>query len=367
MVRGRIDTIFAGEGYRFCKGKPQEIGIYYKYYQEGFHVVLVIDLEHGYELTPEQHQRMQERIMASFYHPVGVLADFPEGFPVYHVEVLSLVIGGESGQIRNLCAQCQNLWAYLPKEMRLLIYENQPGEFFGLRRRLEALQTIDNAGESFQNEYAGKKKGNGINSSWKDRIKYGKKLPFITLGVIFINVLVYLVMELAGDTKDALFIATYGGMYPTFLIYNGQWWRLFSAGFIHFGAAHLVNNMVILYCMGLRLEHTVGHLRMFVIYMISLLGGSLLSCAGMIYTGDYAVSAGASGAIFGVIGGFLWALLLHRGHLEGISAKGMLFMILLMIYYGITSNGIDNWGHIGGLITGFLITAILYHRKYQKD
>lgn len=348
MIRGEIDNVFTQEGYRFCKGKPEEIGIYYKYHQEGFQVVLVIDFEHGYQMTPEQHQMMQERIMANFYHPAGTLADFPEGVVVCHVEVLSLAIGGENGQIRNLCARCQNLWAYLPKEMQLLIYENQPGEFFGLRRRLEELQNIDKDREVSQ------------------KIKYGKTLPFITLGLIAINVLVYLVMELAGDTKDALFIAAYGGMYPTFLIYDGQWWRLLTAGFIHFGAAHLVNNMVILYCMGLRLEHTVGHLRMLVIYMVSLLGGSLLSCASMIYTGDYAVSAGASGAIFGIIGGFLWALLLHRGHLEGISAKGMLLMIFLMIYYGITSSGIDNWGHIGGLVTGFLITAILYHRKCQK-
>lgn len=193
-----------------------------------------------------------------------------------------------------------------------------------------------------------------------------KNLPYVTVAMIAINVIVYLVMEIYGDTTDGMYIAAYGGMYPTFLIYNHQWWRLLTAGFIHFGAAHLVNNMFILYCMGSRLEHTVGHLRLFLIYMISLLGGSLLSFAVMLGTGDYAVSAGASGAVFGVIGGFLWAVMRHRGRLEGITAKGILFMILLMIYYGFSTSGVDNWGHVGGVLTGFLTAVILYHRKRQK-
>lgn len=366
MVREEINEVFVKAGYRFCKGKPEETGIYYKYYQEGFHVVIAIDLEHGYEMTPEQHHIMEERLMGSFYHPEKVLADFPDGFPVYHVETLTLIIGGPSDQMRRLCSQCQNIWAYLPKERRLLIYENQPGDFFGLRQRLEELQNGHEAWSTRQKEYDGKNAANGINLSWKEKIRYGKNLPYVTLGLMAVNVIVYLVMELAGNTRDGLFVASYGGMYPTFLLYNRQWWRLLTAGFIHFGAAHLVNNMIILYCMGSRLERTVGHLRLFLIYILSLLGGSLLSFGMMCYTGDYAVSAGASGAIFGIIGGFLWALILHRGHLEGITVRGMIFMIVLMIYYGFSSSGIDNWGHIGGMMTGLLITAILYHRKCQK-
>lgn len=115
------------------------------------------------------------------------------------------------------------------------------------------------------------------------------------------------------------------------------------------------------------MEQAVGHIRMFVIYMFSLLGGSVLSYSMMMTTGDYAISAGASGAIFGVIGGVLWVVIWHHGHYAGISTRRMMFMILLTVYYGFASTGIDNWGHIGGVITGFLVTAILYHRKYQKD
>lgn len=361
MVRREIDAVFVKEGYRFYKGRPEEIGVYYKYHQEGFHVVMVVDAEHGYMITPEQHHMMEERIMGSFYHPQALLADFPDGFPVYHVEVLTLVVGGQSGQVRTLCAQCRNVWAYEPGSERLVIYENQPGDFFGLRRAFEVLQS--GCGESRQKGtgYGRRSAVDTIKAFWRSG-----NGPYVTVGLLAINVIVYLVMELLGDTKDGLFVATYGGMYPTFLLYNHQWWRLFTAGFIHFGAAHLVNNMVVLYCMGTRLERMVGHVRFLIIYVVSLLGGSLLSCAVMLQTGDYAVSAGASGAVFGIIGGLLWVVMLHRGHLEDMTMGRIVFMILLTIYYGFSSSGIDNWGHIGGVLTGFLVTIILYHRKRQK-
>lgn len=340
-MQREIDALLKGAGFRAMQGSPEEITIYYRYYKEGFHVVMAADLTGGYNMTPEQHHILEERVMASFYHPQELLTDFPEGFPVYHVEVLTLLIGGISDQLRMLCTVCRNTWAYQTPERRLLIYENQPGDFFGLR------QVIEGAPDSYRMQ----SKGN---------------LPYVTVGMVVVNVLVFLIMELFGDTQDAMFIVSYGGMYPTLISESHQWWRMLTAGFIHFGATHLINNMLILYCMGERLEHEVGHWRMLVIYIMSLLGGSLCSYGMMLASGSYAISAGASGAVFGVIGGFMWVVLLNRGKLADISAKRLVFSIVLMIYFGFTSTGIDNWGHIGGLVTGFLVTLILYHRKSQK-
>ena len=365
MHPGDIRTLFEKEGYRFLKGRPEEITVYYKYYQEGFHVVIAVDCARGYELSPEQYHVVAERMTGQFYHPTEWLADFPDGFPVYHVEVLGLIIGREDGYVRDMCARCSCMWGYLPKDGRLFVYENQPGDFYGLRRAFDRLQSGCETWDTGSNGFAGKNAANSIKSFWRDRIKDGRNQPFVTLGFMAVNIIVYLIMEFIGDTRDGQFVAGHGGMFPAFLLYDHQWWRLITAGFIHFGAAHLVNNMVLLYCMGSRLERTVGHIRLFFIYVLSLLGASLLSFAMMLYTGNYAVSAGASGAVFGLIGGFLWALLLHRGRLEGITTRRMIFMVVLMIYYGISSGGTDNWGHIGGLLTGFLAAVILYHRKCQ--
>lgn len=351
-----IEELFVKEGYRYCNGRPEEVGIYYKYYQEGFHVIMAIDMEHGYMLSADQHQAMEEHIMGYFYHPEGVLPDFPQGFPVYHVEVLTLLVGADTEWMKYLCANCRNVWGYLPKEKRLLIYEEQPGDFFGLRRILE--------GELYE-----ERKTAGIRdifSNIKCKVMKERNIPVVTLSLIIINIMIYLIMELLGDTEDPMFIYAYGGVFPTLIEEEKQWWRLLTSGFVHFGIEHLVNNMLILWCMGSRLERITGSLRMAVIYLLSLLGGSLLSYWMMLFTGDYAVSAGASGAVFGVIGAFLWLVICNKGQIDGITTRGILIMILLTVYFGISAGGVDNWGHIGGVVTGFAAAIFLCHRKRQR-
>ena len=98
-------------------------------------------------------------------------------------------------------------------------------------------------------------------------------------------------------------------------------------------------------------------------YVISGFGGSILSYLQMCYSGDYAVSAGASGAIFGIIGGLLWIVIRHKGRYETLTGKGLLFMIVISLYYGVRSGDVDNWGHLGGLLMGFLMGIILYRKR----
>ena len=120
--------------------------------------------------------------------------------------------------------------------------------------------------------------------------------------------------------------------------------------------------MLILVCAGMILEKALGHVKFTILYLIAGVGGNVLSCAQMLYKKDYAVSAGASGAIFGIVGALLWIVILHRGRYESLTGKGLLFMIVITLYYGITTGGIDNWGHIGGLLMGFVMGIILYRR-----
>ena len=105
---------------------------------------------------------------------------------------------------------------------------------------------------------------------------------------------------------------------------------------------------------------------MFVIYMLSGIGGGLLSYFMMLYSGDYEVSAGASGAVFGTIGGLILVVIRHRGRFEGLTVKGMILMAVLSLYYGFSTIGIDNWCHVGGILTGFLAAMILYHKKVEN-
>ena len=380
MENAAVANVLRGEGYRYCHTNLAEAGIYYKYYQEGFHIVMAVDLSGGNRFSVQQYRSMEEHAMDLFYHPQGRLGDFPDGFPVYHVEMLTLLIGGDSEVERKLCAECRNVWVYQPQSGRLLIYENQPGDFFGLRGALEQGAGTGGAGEMSRQ---GTGAGGWAETSWqgtgaayasaqntaKNRLGIlwkNIRAEYVTIALVVVNVITYLVLEWLGDTTNGFFMAEHGAMYPDFIRINHEWWRIITAGFLHFGAVHLVNNMVILYCMGSRLERVTGHLKYFLIYLVSLIGAGLLSYGMMLRTGDYAVSAGASGAIFGVIGGFLWIVILHRGRFEQITTRGIMMMIVLTIYYGFSSAGIDNWGHIGGLLAGFAATVILYHRNRQK-
>jgi rhomboid protease GluP len=341
-------------GYQYCKARPETIGLYYQYIQGNIHVVVVVDLDTEHEMTPEQHAGMESHLRELFCQPQGKIPEFPEEQQVYQVELLTVFCSSFPEKLRGICAQCPNAWGYLQGTGQLLIYENQPGDFYGLRDELEGICLSEQSyvGQSGQT-------GPGKNAGGMSV----RQMPIVTVGLIVINVLVYLVMEICGDTLDGGYIAAYGGLYPKFVLEDQEWWRLLTAGFIHFGAAHLINNMVIFACIGNRLERTMGHIRMLIIYVVSLLGASAFSLYMMVQSGDYAVAAGASGAVFGTIGAMLWAVILHKGKLEGLTTRRMIFMIVLSMYYGFTSTGTDNWGHIGGLLMGFVAAMLLYHGK----
>lgn len=191
-----------------------------------------------------------------------------------------------------------------------------------------------------------------------------KKRPeaVCTVALIVINVAVFLILSAMGDTEDAVFMLNHGGMYEPFIVQEHEYYRLFTSMFLHFGMSHLLNNMVLLGALGWNLELETGKIKFLIIYLVSGLGGNLLSLYydQSLPLGERAVSAGASGAIFGLMGALLYVVIANRGRLGRLSGRGMLFMIALSLYYGLTSTGVDNWAHIGGLVCGFILSVILY-------
>ena len=175
-----------------------------------------------------------------------------------------------------------------------------------------------------------------------------------TVLLAVVNVIVFLVLSFQGMTEDGRFMLQHGAMYVPYLIKNGEYYRLFTSMFLHFGYDHLFNNMVVLVAMGWNLELEIGKIKFLIVYFV------------MLYSGDYAVSAGASGAIFGIIGALLYVAIRNRGRIGEISGKGLVFMVVLTLYYGFTSGGVDNMAHIGGLAAGFLMGGLLYRKRKDK-
>ena len=188
-----------------------------------------------------------------------------------------------------------------------------------------------------------------------------------TIILAAINVIVFFVLSLRGMTENGMFLLEHGAMYVPKVIEDREIYRLFTSMFLHFGFQHLMNNMIILVLAGWNLEIEIGKIRFLLIYVLSGLGGNVLSAWWEVITADYAISAGASGANFGIIGALLYIAIRNHGRIGEISGRGLIFMIVISLYYGFSSGGVDNMAHIGGLLTGFVSGVLLYWKRNRKS
>ena len=115
--------------------------------------------------------------------------------------------------------------------------------------------------------------------------------PYMTIGIIVVNIIVFVLMSISGSTLDAQYMAAHGAMYPEY-IKDGQYWRLLTSMFMHFGLMHILNNMVVLGAVGQIVEKAMGHVKLLIIFLVSGMCGSVLSYIVMLYNNDFAVSAG---------------------------------------------------------------------------
>ena len=132
-----------------------------------------------------------------------------------------------------------------------------------------------------------------------------------TTALIVINIGVFLVLSVLGATEDTLFMLEHGAMYGPYVVEGHQYYRIFTCLFLHFGIEHLLNNMVLLGALGWNLELETGRIKFLILYFISGLGG----------------------------------------------------MVVLSLSFGFTSSGVDNAAHVGGLVCGFVMAAVLYRRQ----
>jgi rhomboid protease GluP len=173
-----------------------------------------------------------------------------------------------------------------------------------------------------------------------------------------LNVAIWLAMELAGGSASGRTLVAFGAKVNP-LIADGQYWRLLTSVFLHIGFAHLLFNSVALLSFGRVAEMVYGHTRFLAIYLVSGITGSVLS-----YLLSRSLSAGASGAIFGVAGALAVFFALNRG--TPIAGQGQLggivFVLIVNGVLGITQAGVDNWGHAGGLLGGLSLATWLAPR-----
>lgn len=183
----------------------------------------------------------------------------------------------------------------------------------------------------------------------------------VTPLLVAVNVLVFIAMGVAGVgifEPDGSAVVGWGSNFGPATM-SGQWWRLFTSMFLHFGLIHLAFNMWALYQSGRTIERLYGSVRFGLLYLFAGLAGSMAS----LLWNPQVNSAGASGAIFGIFGGLLAFVINPR---NGVPAAVMqeqrnstLIFTAYSLFYGFAHSGIDNAAHIGGLVGGFLMGLLL--------
>lgn len=185
---------------------------------------------------------------------------------------------------------------------------------------------------------------------------FKEKTPYVTYALLIINVIIFILMYIIGDGSEDINTLVNFGALAKDLVFNGEYYRLITSAFIHIGVIHLIFNMYALYILGKDIESYFGSIKYTFIYLTSALIGSLLS---LVFMADYSVSAGASGAIFGLMGSLLYFGYNYRVTLNNSITKQILPIIFLNLLIGFTSSGINNYAHIGGLLGGYIASMVV--------
>ena len=198
------------------------------------------------------------------------------------------------------------------------------------------------------------------NKAKEEKSIFNQGKPFFTYMFMIIQVAVFLFLEWVGSSTDTSTLIKYGAKFNP-LILEGEWWRFFTPIILHIGFLHLLMNTVSLYYLGTIIERIFGKGRFLLIYLIAGFGGSLAS-----FIFSPALSAGASGAIYGLFGALLYFGVVHPQLFFRTMGFNILIILGINLVFGFSLPSIDMAGHIGGLIAGFLAAGIVYFPKKKR-
>lgn len=178
--------------------------------------------------------------------------------------------------------------------------------------------------------------------------------------LIVINVAVFVITVVqAGSLSNNSQAPLFGqwALQPA-AVEQGAWWQLLTSGFLHIGPLHLAFNMIALWVIGRDLERVLGRVRFLVVYLVSLLGGSLTV---YLFANPMTDTAGASGAVFGLMGGLAVVLMRLR-----LSPRPALTIIVLNVIISFVVPNISILGHLGGLAFGTALTAAMLYGPQRR-
>ncbi len=194
----------------------------------------------------------------------------------------------------------------------------------------------------------------------------GEKVAKVNLGIIAANIVYFVILVVTGGSTNTANLIRMGGLTAYGVLQEHKIYLLLTSMFMHAGISHLFNNMLVLFFLGDNMERALGRTRYLLFYLACGIGSGIASLIWYGILGQDVVSIGASGAIFGVVGGLLYVVIANRGRLEDLSTARLALLIGFTLYHGLMSAGVNNAAHIGGILVGFVLAKFLYKRPTAR-
>lgn len=178
----------------------------------------------------------------------------------------------------------------------------------------------------------------------------------VTASLIVLNVLLVIVMEIFGSSKNSITLLQFGAMFNIHG-FQPEWWRYVTAIFLHAGWKHLLFNCFALYVFAPPLERMLGHVRYLVYYILCGVSGNLVSY--WLHVKEY-VGIGASGAVYGIYAAYVFIALFRKDLLDYSSRKTIQIIVSVGFVHSLVMfRRVDLWAHLGGFLGGLLLMALL--------
>lgn len=337
----KICNLFDNYNYQIIQTNTQDFKTYTTFNHSNLYLINIVSVDNSYTYSKDRINQFKHMIDKQL-----------NNVNANKIIVLNLLITDNGFSIYEDINYTPNLdediidinWIIDSNEERLIIPSMQINDVMGLQKDLKKILKAD------ENGYRVK------------AIQQNNEKPYVTYSLIVINVLVWIYMEINGGSTNTINLIRFGAVDFLSVFRKGEYYRIITSMFIHIGISHLLFNCFSLYIFGTRIEKYMKKWEYILLYMMSGILGGLTSIIVDLLNNRIAISAGASGAIYGILGAILVYSKVYKKHIGGISFYTILIMLIAGIAFGLMDSAVSNMAHLGGFLSGALI-AFLFTLK----
>lgn len=340
----RINQYFINREYQQIPTDSETVTMYGIYEKSNLYLINVIELSEGYGLDPERYLEYKQMTMHQF------LDDNAD-----KIILLNIILTEDTDKLYDAFNYVPDitekfidvLWFVNTKDEQIVIPKRQLRSVLGIEKDLKRLI-----------------KGEELKSVKLSRMD---QLPVITTILLLFNVAVWLYTESVGSSTDTQTLLQLGALFTPSILGEGEYFRLFQSMFLHIGFLHLFHNMFGLYIFGYRLERYLAKWQFLVVYLGAGLMGSVCSVGLDILLGRAVIAAGASGAVYGLMGALIVVTRIIKRPIDGVTTYIVWIMFTLGIVQSVTTPGISLIAHLGGFAGGLLLTTLVLRTSKRQE